>query len=106
MSANPSKAALSPHRRRFVEFLQTVNFGRVESLRIEYGEPILDPPPKTIIEFKFLGENGPRPELAAADFALKSSVVELFRHFDRIRDGRIDVLEVKHGLPFRMMLVN
>ena len=36
------------------------------------------------------------------DFALKSQVIELFAFFDKFKDGTIDVLEIKHGLPFRM----
>jgi hypothetical protein len=87
-----------------VELMQRVNFGRIESLVLANGEPVFEPPPRLIREFKFPGENGPRPELDAADFQLKSQVVELFHHFDQIRDGTINAIEVKHGLPFRMMV--
>ena len=99
-----SKAALSPARRRLVELLQQLNFGRVEGLSVLDGDPVFDPPPRVVREVKFGGENGSRPEAAASDFPLKSQVVELFRHFDEIGDGTIDVLEVKHGLPFRMVV--
>lgn len=97
-----SKAALSPARRRLVELLQHVNFGRIEDLNVFEGEPVFDPPPRVMREIKFGGDNGPRAEAAAIDFALKSQVVELLQCLDRIGDGTIDVLEVKHGLPFRM----
>jgi hypothetical protein len=99
-----SKAALSPARRRLVELLQQLNFGRVKGLSVLDGDPVFDPPPRVVREVKFGGENGPRPEAAASDFPLKSQVVELFQHFDEIGDGTIDVLEVKHGLPFRMVV--
>jgi len=99
-----SKAALSPPRRRLVELLQQVNFGRIEGLNVLDGEPLFDPPPRVVREIKFGGDNGPRPEAAAADFALKSQVVELLQSLDWIGDGTIDVLEVKHGLPFRMSI--
>jgi hypothetical protein len=99
-----SKATLSPARRRLVELLQQLNFGRVEGLSVLDGDPVFDPPPRLVREVKFGGENGPRPEAAAADFPLKSQLVELFQHFDEIGDGTIDVLEVKHGLPFRMVV--
>jgi hypothetical protein len=55
-------------------------------------------------EHKFGGENGPRPELATTNFLLKQQVVELFAFFDQLQDGEIDVLEIKHGLPFRMIV--
>jgi hypothetical protein len=99
-----SKAALSPARRRLVELLQHLNFGRVEGLSVLDGDPVFDPPPRLVREVKFGGENGPRSEAAAADFPLKSQLVELFQHFDEIGDGTIDVLEIKHGLPFRMVV--
>ena len=99
-----TKASLSPARRRLLELFQRVNFGRLESLVVRGGEPICDPQPVLIREHKFGGENGPRPELATSDFLLKQQVVELFAFFDELRDGVIDVLEIKHGLPFRMIV--
>jgi hypothetical protein len=30
--------------------------------------------------------------------------VELFEQFDRLGNGTIDLIEVKHGLPFRMFV--
>jgi hypothetical protein len=100
----PNKASLSPARRRLLELFQRVNFGRLESLAVCNCEPVLDPRPVVVREHKFAGENGPRPELATDDFLLKQQVVELFAFFDQLQDGVIDVLEVKHGLPFRMIV--
>jgi hypothetical protein len=57
-------------------------------------------------EIKFGGDNGPRPERDAGDFTLKSQVVEMLQHFDRLGDGTIDSIEVKHGLPFRMIVAD
>jgi len=99
-----NKASLSPARRRLLEILQQINFGRLETLAIRNGEPVLDPMPRKVLEIKFAGENGPRPELKVDDFLLKRQAVELFEFFDQLQDGVIDVLEVKHGLPFRMIV--
>jgi hypothetical protein len=82
--------------------MQQINFGRIESMVIKDGQPVLDPPPRIIREIKFGGENGPRLEAAIDDFALKAQVVELFRHMDELQDGVIERLEVQRGLPFRM----
>jgi hypothetical protein len=84
--------------------MQRMNFGRIEALVVRNGQPVLTPPPTMIREHKFGAENGPRPELGAADFLLKQQVIELFDFFDELRDGVIDVLEIKHGLPFRMIV--
>ncbi|GIW55529.1 MAG: hypothetical protein KatS3mg082_1933 [Nitrospiraceae bacterium] len=104
MGPNGTKASLSPARRRLLELFQQVNFGRVERLSIQNAEPVLDPPPRIVREIKFGGENGPRPELDAGNFLLKTQVVELFQHLDQLGTGTIDVIEVKHGLPFRMIV--
>jgi hypothetical protein len=100
--AQVSVSSLSPERRGLVALMQRLNFGRVESLRVTNGEPVLQPPPRVIREVKFGGENGPRPELASRDFVLKAQLVELFRQLDTLGHGQIESLSVKHGLPFSM----
>ncbi len=95
-------ASLIPDRRRLLKQMQQINFGRIEGLVINDSQPVLTPPPRIVREIKFGGESGPRPEAAIEDFALKAQVIELLRMFDELRDGVIEVLEVKNGLPFRM----
>jgi len=97
-----TKSALSGPRQVLLKIMQGINFGRIEQLNIRRGEPVLTPPPRLVREVKFAAENGPRAELAKTDFALKSQAVEFFRSLDDIGDGCIEVLEIKHGLPFRM----
>lgn len=93
---------LAPVRRHLVELMQRINFGRVENLRVRHGEPVFDPPPRVIREFKFGGQNGPRPEAAKSDFALKGEMIELFAQLEAVGDGVIPRLDIQHGLPFRM----
>jgi hypothetical protein len=97
-------ASLPPERRRLLKRMQQINFGRIENLVVRNGQPVLSPPPRIVREVKFCGENGPRPEASIEDFAIKAQVVELLRYLDKLQDGVISVLEIKHGLPFRMTL--
>jgi hypothetical protein len=99
-----SKSDLSPNGARLVELMQGINFGRLEQIQIRNAEPVFDPEPVIVREVKFGGDNGPRPESQAEDFLLKSQVVQLFSYFKQFRNGVIDVLEIKHGLPFRMII--
>ncbi len=99
-----TKNTLSPARRHLVQLLQKINFGRIEGLVVRAGEPVLDPPPVTVREHKFAGDNGPRPEIGRADYALKNQVADLMHLLDEVRDGTITVLTVKHGLPFHAEL--
>jgi hypothetical protein len=106
MSPATTKSALPPARRRLVELMQSLCFGQIENLVLRGGQPTFDPEPRVVHEIKFGGENGPRSELAAGDFRLKSQVIELFQHFDRLGDAVIERIEVKHGLPFRLIHTN
>ena len=103
-SCVPTKSSLSETQVQFVELMQRLNFGRVEGLTVRDGEPVLDPPPRVIREIKFGGENGPRPEVARADFALKAQVLGLFAQLEAMGNGTIRCLEIKHGLPFKMTI--
>jgi hypothetical protein len=84
--------------------MQRLNHGRIENLAVRGGEPAFDPAPRIIQDIKIGGENGPRPELAHDDFALRSQVTELFEHLSRLDNGVVTVIEVKHGLPFKLVI--
>lgn len=105
MNSIPTKLSLSPNRRRLVEAMQALNFGRVEQLQVRGGEPVFSPSPRLIQDIKFgSADGGPRPELVREDFPLKASVLELFEHLDRISDGMVAAVEVRYGLPFRVIV--
>ncbi len=104
MQLQSSKSSLSPARRRLVELMQDLNFGRIERLEVLDGQPVFDPPPRIVREIKFGAPNGPRPEAALCDFVLKAQLVEFFAWLDTLGDGVIERLEVQHGLPFRIVV--
>jgi hypothetical protein len=97
-------SSLAPQFQRLVELVRHVGFGRIEGLLVRDGVPVLDPPPVVVREYKFGSDDGSRIESNADDFLLKSQVVELVQHIARIGNGVIDCIEVKHGLPFRMVV--
>ena len=100
MAGAANNASLSPAKRRLVELMQELNFGRIEGLGIQGGEPVFQPPPRVVREVKLGADHGPRGELEKEDFALKSQVVELFELLTRLGNGKVERLQVKHGLPF------
>lgn len=98
-----TKSSLSAPQKRLLETMQKMNFGRIEDLTIRSGEPTFDPLPRIVKDVKLgAADNGPRPELGAADFTLKREHVELFENLARVGDGTIESIEVKSGLPFRI----
>ena len=100
------KAQLSSRRRQLVEIFQKVNFGSIENLRVSGGEPYFEPYPTIFRDIKFGSsvENGPRPELGKANFRLKAQLLELFEVLDHLQDGVIRLVEIKNGLPFRIVV--
>jgi hypothetical protein len=97
-----SKSSLSPARRWLLELMQSINFGRIENMEVRGGEPVFDPLPYVVREIKLGADSGPRPEVALADFCLKAQVVDLWNRLDQLGTGTVEVLEVKHGLPFQI----
>lgn len=104
MAHTSQLADLGPDRRWLIHLMQQINFGRIENLRIRNGDPMHDPLPRIVREVKFAGDNTPRSEAEIGDFTLKRQVQDLLIQLDQIGDGVIDVLVVKHGLPFSMQV--
>ncbi len=98
------KSALSPARRRLVDLLGSIQFGRIESLAIRDGEPILEPPPRILRTVKLDGEERPSDKLESGDFVLKKQVVQMLQQFDRLGAGTVVSLDVHHGVPLKMTL--
>ncbi len=104
MSELLTKANLSVPRRKLVETMQRIAFGRIEQLHIRDGDPVFEPPPRIVQEIKIGGDGGSRPEVAGSDFVLKKQIVELFQHLAQFDNGTIEAIEVRYGLPCRITL--
>ena len=101
-----NKASLTAPQLRLLKIMQMLNYGRIEGLRVRDGEPVFDAPPRITRDVK-LGDinSGPRPEVDAHDFALKRGHVELFEHIQRLNNGTVECIEIKGGLPFRLITI-
>jgi hypothetical protein len=98
------KSCLSAAQQRLLEIMQTLNFGRIEDLEVRGGEPVFSPAPRLIKDIRLGGVNSPRPETDAGEFCLKHRVIEIFDHLRQLGDGTIQTIEVKHGLPTRLLV--
>jgi hypothetical protein len=104
MRNSVTKAGLSEPRRRLVEMMQQISFGRIDCLAVRGGEPVFDPKPRVIRDIKLGGENSPGLESGHRDFLLKTQVIELLDYLTEVNDGIVESIEVKHGLPFRLIV--
>lgn len=103
MQSPTTLLSLSPARKKLVQQVHSLQFGRIENLRVLNGEPLLDPPPDFVREVKLGRESWPPVQPRTSDYALKSAVEDLFRELDRIGTGVVDCIEVRHGLPVRVV---
>jgi len=99
--AEVRKSQLSQAQQRLVDLMARVRFGRIESLRIVSGQPLLDPPPRVTRTLKVgARSDSPVPSSTTVDdFVLKAAVVELIAHLARLGDGVVGRIEIAHGIP-------
>lgn len=97
------KSTLSAPRQKLLRIMQQNPFSNVETV-VSGSEPCFDHRLRVTREIK-LGIDAPAlPTAEDADFGLKRAVTDLFDHFDRLRDGTAVTIEVRHGLPARLIL--
>jgi hypothetical protein len=99
-----TKSLLSPKRQLLVELMQNINFGHIANLPVISGEPHLTPTTLIEREIKFSAVNTPRTERSIKDFHLKQEVLLFIDALSRMRNGTIQKLEIKNGLPFLMRI--
>lgn len=95
---------LSAPRQAPVRLFQTVNFGRIEDLEIRRSEPAFNPAPLVLLDLKLDTEEGPRPERDLTDFVLCDEVRRLMARLDEIENGCIQRIEVRAGIPRRLIV--
>ncbi len=87
---------------RLLALVQSVGFGQIRDVRLVDGEVCLDPPPRVVREIKFPEQ--PRKSITSSDYVLKRQSAELAKRLIDLRDGVVTAIEVKDGLPFRLVL--
>lgn len=100
MNESHTAQECSATERRLLALMTAIGHGAIEQLEIRNGEPIFTERTRIVQERKF-GSEARAPSPRPAGFEPKRQVIELLALFDEIRNGTIEVLEVKSGLPFR-----
>ena len=107
MTAKPLRfSQLSASRQALVRLCQDINFGQIQGLHVRDFDPVWDPAPTVLSEIKLDTEDGPRPENELPDFKLSSEVKRLMCQLDQLKDGKIERIEVRAGVPKRMVLIS
>jgi hypothetical protein len=95
---------ISQARQVLVRLFQAVNHGRVEGLEVRRSEPVLDPLPMILKDVKLDKTEEPRFELILGDFILSGEVSRMLDIFDKMNCGVIRLIEVREGIPRRMLM--
>ena len=95
---------LSPPRQDLVRLFQSINYGYVRDLNVLDREPVLaSRPPIVVVDLKLDVDQLLRDEVTAVDFELCAEVGRLMSLLDRIRNGKISSIEVRAGIPRRIL---
>jgi hypothetical protein len=98
-----TKSSLNPGQRRTVEIIESLCFGVIEHLLIRGGLPCYDPKPRIVQTIKLSSEPEKPPARSCADLTMKKEFETLFDQLSRLDDATVDI-EIRHGLPFRLVL--
>ena len=96
-------AQLSGPRQTLVPLCQDVNYGFIQELSVRDSDPVFNPPPLVLLDVKLDSDNGPRPEADLADFELRHEFCRLMIQLDELINARIERIEVRAGIPRRVL---
>ncbi|MGA2882247.1 MAG: hypothetical protein ABSG13_25115 [Bryobacteraceae bacterium] len=94
---------LSPARQALVRLCQSANYAQIEQLQVNDSEPVFNPAPVVLLDLKLDSDEMPRPEMALTDFMLTAEFCRLMDKLDGLKHGIIERIEVRAGLPRRML---
>jgi hypothetical protein len=104
MSKEHRFSDLSALRQGLVRLCQSTNYGGINDLAVSDREPILSDPQCTVMQdVKLDSEQRPREETNQSDFLLSAEVVRLMALMDEIQNGTISSLEIRAGVPRRVI---
>lgn len=95
---------LSSPRRALVRLCQSIDYGQILDLQVRDREPRFNPAPTVLLDIKLDSETGERPEADLADFVLCDEVCRLLDRIDEMDAGRIPRIEVRAGIPRRVLI--
>src|ERR1039457_393805 len=100
----PRLRDLSGPRQALLRLFQPINFGHVDGLEVRGGEPVFNPAPLVFIELKLDAEDGRREEHNLGNFDLRAEALRLLAELDGLGDGTIERIDVRYGIPRRIIV--
>jgi hypothetical protein len=95
---------LTPSRQALVRLFQEIDYGEIRGLEIRDSDPLLGSPPVVLFDVKLDADEGNRQEADLPDFALRDEVRRLMARFDDLKNGTIERIEIRSGIPRRVII--
>ena len=95
---------VSAPRQAFVRRCQTIGFGTITMLLIRDCQPVFSQETGVLLDLKLDGDDPRRPERQLTDFVLSTEIVRLFSMLDAMHDGIIEHIEIRTGIPRRIIV--
>jgi hypothetical protein len=93
------KNELSPEEKSLLDLMRSIQYGRIFYLKLAEGRIRFLPETERVDDFK-LGTQKKSARLDAKDdFELKKEAAEFFRRLREVKNGIVEVVEIKRGLP-------
>ena len=93
----------SAPRQVFVRLCQSINFGEIRGLVVQDSEPMFNPSPTVLIDLRLEVAQEARLEIGLSDFVLCDEVCKFLGRLDRLKNARIERIEVRAGTPRRIL---
>ena len=94
---------LSALRQALIRRCQRMGFGKILRLDVRDGQPVFAPGTEVLLDVKLDSTETRRPEQDLPDFVLCAAVGRFVEQLDSIRDGTVEQIEVRAGIPVRMI---
>jgi hypothetical protein len=96
-------SALSGPRQLLIRLCQLINFGELREIEIRDKEPVFVSATLVLLDVRLDVDEMQRREIDLPDFDLCQELYRLLVQLDQIENGRITRIEVRAGLPRRIL---
>jgi hypothetical protein len=94
---------LSAPRQALIRRCQQLGFGTIRNLEVFDREPMFSPGVEVLFDVKLDSDKTSRPEQNLSDFVVCGEIRRLFKLLDTVGDGTIEHIEVRAGIPRRVL---
>lgn len=94
---------ISEPRQAFVRQCQRIGFGKIVNLGVRDCDPVVVHQTEVLFDVKLDSNEHSRPEQVLKDFLLTAEILRFFSKLDVIRNGTIEHIEIRAGIPRRMI---